>query len=53
MLFHTRRSRFYSRIQADVWFVDEAAAEAAGFTRWDKRGTAAHSVMQDSRSSEG
>jgi hypothetical protein len=53
MLFHTRRSRFYSRIEADAWFVDEAAAEAAGFTRWDKRGTAAHSVIQNGGSRGG
>ena len=39
MLYHPPRARFYSRTIADVWFDSEASAEAAGFTRWDRRGT--------------
>ena len=44
MLFHTAASRWFSRIRADVWFESEEAAVAAGFTRWDRRGTAAHTL---------
>ena len=36
MLYHTAASRWFSRIQADVWFESEETAEAAGFTRWDR-----------------
>ncbi|WP_449274537.1 sunset domain-containing protein [Knoellia altitudinis] len=32
MLFHTPKSPSYSRTRAEVWFRDEAAATAAGFT---------------------
>ena len=39
MLYHPPRGRFYSRTIADVWFDSEASAEAAGFTRWDRRAT--------------
>ncbi len=42
MLFHTEASRWFSRIKADVWFESEEVARMAGFTRWDQRGTAAH-----------
>jgi large subunit ribosomal protein L4 len=41
MLYHTEASRWFSHVEADVWFVSEAAAEAAGFTRWDRRGSSA------------
>jgi hypothetical protein len=37
MLFHTTKSPYYKRTKAEAWFETEAAAEAAGFTRWDKR----------------
>jgi hypothetical protein len=43
-LFHTNRSRFFTRIQADVWFDSEESALEAGFTRWDRRLTTAHHV---------
>jgi hypothetical protein len=36
-LFHTPGSRYFSRTAPDVWFESEAAAEAAGFLRWDRR----------------
>jgi len=42
MLFHTEASRWFQRIKADVWFESEDVARAAGFTRWDQRGTSAH-----------
>ncbi|MDX6324494.1 MAG: hypothetical protein QOK15_848, partial [Nocardioidaceae bacterium] len=48
-LFHTERSRYFTRAQADVWFDTEEAAESAGFMRWDRRGTLAHEVLQASR----
>jgi hypothetical protein len=31
MLYHVPGSAFYDRTEAEVWFADEAAAEAAGF----------------------
>ena len=36
MLFHTTESPFYGRTRADVWFVTEDDARAAGYTRWDE-----------------
>jgi len=36
MLFHTTESPFYGRTRADVWFVTEDEARAAGYTRWDE-----------------
>jgi hypothetical protein len=45
-LYHPRDSRYFTRARADVWFDTEAAAEAAGFLRWDRRGTAAHEALQ-------
>lgn len=36
MLYHTTESPWYSQTIAEVWFREESAAEAAGFTRWDK-----------------
>ncbi|MDW3216637.1 MAG: 30S ribosomal protein S2 [Ilumatobacteraceae bacterium] len=33
MLYHTPESPFYGRTVAEVWFADEAAAEAAGFSK--------------------
>ena len=35
MLFHTPDSPWYKRTRAEVWFIDQASAEAAGFTHWD------------------
>ncbi len=40
MLFHTPASPSYKRTKAEVWFETEAAAEAAGFTRWDAKSKA-------------
>jgi hypothetical protein len=37
MLYHTIASPYYGRTVAEEWFATEAAAEAAGFTRWDRR----------------
>jgi len=37
MLFHTEESPYYGRTKAEVWFDTEESAEAAGFTRWDRR----------------
>jgi hypothetical protein len=37
MLFHTTASPYYARTKAEVWFVDAASAEAAGFTEWRRR----------------
>ena len=36
MLYHTLDSPWYGQTIAEVWFREEKAAEAAGFTRWDK-----------------
>lgn len=36
MLYHTTDSPWYGQTIAEVWFREESAAEAAGFTRWDK-----------------
>ncbi|MEB3034690.1 channel accessory protein ArfC, sunset domain variant [[Mycobacterium] nativiensis] len=36
MLYHTTDSPWYGQTIAEVWFREEKAAEAAGFTRWDK-----------------
>ncbi len=46
-IYHPRRSKFYSRTHPDVWFETEAHAEAAGFTRWDRRSSVAHHVRVD------
>lgn len=35
MLYHTAHSPSYDQTTAEIWFVDEAAASKAGFTRWD------------------
>ena len=40
MLFHTSASPYYNRTRAEVWFSTESAAEAAGFTRWDRKAKA-------------
>ncbi|PKQ32393.1 MAG: hypothetical protein CVT62_05125 [Actinobacteria bacterium HGW-Actinobacteria-2] len=37
MLYHTIASPYYGRTDAEEWFATEADAEAAGFTRWDRR----------------
>ncbi len=37
MLFHTADSPWYALTKAEKWFTTEAEAEAAGFTRWDRR----------------
>lgn len=37
MLFHTPESPAYDVTIAEVWFVDEATARAAGFQHWDKK----------------
>lgn len=39
MLFHGPDSPAYEQTIAEVWFVDEATARAAGFDRWDKNFT--------------
>ncbi len=44
MLFYPKGARFYSRVAADVYFDTEQAAEHAGFTRFDRRGSAAHVI---------
>lgn len=35
MLYHTTESPWYEQTVAEVWFVDEKTAAAAGFSRWD------------------
>lgn len=35
MLYHSEESPSYQQTVAEVWFRDVAAAEAAGFNRWD------------------
>lgn len=52
-LYYSKSSRFYSRTQADVWFRSEEHAEAAGFTRWDRRGTMAHAAVHGESTAEG
>lgn len=37
MLYHTIESPYFGRAKAAVWFDSEASADAAGFTRWDRR----------------
>jgi hypothetical protein len=37
MLYHTVESPYYGRTVAEVWFDTEEHAQAAGFTRWDRR----------------
>jgi len=37
MLYHTPESPYYERTTAAGWFDSESSAEAAGFTRWDRR----------------
>ncbi|WP_456152338.1 sunset domain-containing protein, partial [Nostocoides australiense] len=34
-LYHTQESPWFKRTRAEVWFIDVATAEAAGFQRWD------------------
>lgn len=36
MLYHTPESPSYKQTIAEVWFLDEPTAEAAGFIRWDR-----------------
>lgn len=48
MLYHTIASPYYGRTTAEEWFATEAAAEAAGFTRWDRRKLAAAKKPADS-----
>lgn len=36
MLYHTTDSPWYGQTIAEVWFAEESAAQAAGFTRWDQ-----------------
>jgi hypothetical protein len=38
MLYHTVDSPWYGLTKAEKWFTTETEAEAAGFTRWDRRG---------------
>lgn len=35
MLYHSTASPSYKQTVAEIWFHDEATAEAAGFHRWD------------------
>jgi large subunit ribosomal protein L17 len=44
MLYYPRGAKFYSRVVADVYFDTDEAAEHAGFTRWDRRGSAAYVI---------
>jgi hypothetical protein len=44
MLFYPKGAKFYSHVVADVYFDTDEAAEHAGFTRWDRRGSAAHVI---------
>lgn len=37
MLYHTADSPYLGRTKAEVWFDSESSADAAGFTRWDRR----------------
>ena len=36
MLYHGTDSPAYEETVAEVWFIDEATAKAAGFDKWDK-----------------
>ncbi len=36
-LYHPSDSPYYGRTKAEVWFRDEASAQAAGFQRWDHK----------------
>lgn len=45
MLYHTTDSPFYDVTIPEVWFREEQAAEAAGFTRWD-RGVGHHGAKK-------
>ncbi len=37
MLYHPTDSPYFGRTKATVWFDSETSADAAGFTRWDRR----------------
>jgi len=37
MLYHPADSPYFGRTKAAVWFDSETSADAAGFTRWDRR----------------
>ncbi len=37
MLYHPANSPYFGRTRATVWFDSETSADAAGFTRWDRR----------------
>ena len=49
MLYHTPDSPSYKQTIAEVWFLEESAAEKAGFTRWHKgsRGAGAPATFAD------
>jgi hypothetical protein len=36
MVFHTESSPFYDRLEPQVWFRDQADAQRAGFTSWER-----------------
>ncbi|GAA1925707.1 hypothetical protein GCM10009815_20340 [Nocardioides marmoribigeumensis] len=44
MLYFPKGAKFYTHVVADVYFDTAEAAEHAGFTRWDRRGSAAHVI---------
>ncbi len=52
MLYHTTDSPSYKQTIAEVWFRGEPAAQAAGFTRWDKAGGAVAAKFADTPSDE-
>ena len=38
MLYHSPNSPYYGRTKAEAWFLTEADAKRAGFSRWDAKG---------------
>lgn len=55
-LYHNENSSFYGRTKAEVWFADDAAAEAAGFSKPEsqqkKEAAAAEAAAEDAEAGD-
>lgn len=52
-LYHTPDSPYYSRTVAEVWFADEAAAEAAGFAKPESQSDSDGAAADDAAGADG
>lgn len=52
-LYHTPDSPYYSRTVAEVWFADEAAAEAAGFAKPESQSDSDDTAADDAAGTDG